>query len=103
MSNTQIEDAGYLETQTLLASYEAELSEMRIRQQEESSSLRAYDSAQQMITNLPKSVDQYNRDRTARDILTIINQLEKVKPQTTAYDDAITMMNFANKKLRQLR
>ena len=56
-----------------------------------------------MITNLPKSVDRHNRDRTARDILSIINQLEKVKAQTTVYEDAVTMVSFANKKLRELR
>jgi hypothetical protein len=103
LENVSLEDAGYLETQTLLATYETELSEMRIRLEEESSSQREYDSAQQMITNLPKSVDQENRDRTAREILTIINQLEKVKPQTTVHADAIEMMNLANKKLQELR
>jgi hypothetical protein len=61
------------------------------------------DQAQQMITNLPKSIDQDNRDRTTREILTIINQLEKVKPQTTVHANAVEMMNFANQKLQQLR
>lgn len=103
LDNVPLEDAGYLETQTLLANYEAELGEMRIRQLEEQESQQAYDLAQQMITNLPKSVDRLNRDRTARDILTIINNLEKVKPQTTVYADATSMINFANKKLEQLR
>jgi len=103
LEKVSLEDDGYLETQTLLATYEAELSEMRIRQQEESSSQRAYDLAQQMIADLPKSIDEYNRNRTGKDILRIINQLEKVKPNTTVHDDAIVMMNFANKKLKQLR
>ena len=53
--------------------------------------------------NHSKSVDQYNRDRTAREILTIINKLEKVKPQTTVHYDAVEMIGFANKKLDQLR
>ena len=103
LNKVPLKDAGYLETQTLLANYEAELGEMRIRQLEEQESQRAYDIAQQMITNLPKSVDRLNRDRTARDILTIINKLEKVKPRTTVYADAQSMINFANKKLKQLR
>ncbi len=76
---------------------------MRIRQQEESSSQSAYDSAQQMITNLPKLIDQSNQERTAREILTIINELEKVKMQTTVHADAMILMDFANKKLQQLR
>jgi hypothetical protein len=102
LSQVPLEDPGYLETQTLLATYEAKLGEMRIRQQEEESSQQAYESAQFMITNLPKSVAQDNRERTAQEILTIINQLEKVKPQTTVYTDALTMIDFAKQKLKQL-
>ncbi len=93
----------YLETQTLLAAYETELGNMRIRQQEEEESQQAYESAQSMITNLPKSVDRSNQEFAAREVLTIINQLEKVKPQTTVHADAVVMMNFANQKLKQLR
>ncbi|MEM8720505.1 MAG: hypothetical protein AAGE84_14575 [Cyanobacteria bacterium P01_G01_bin.39] len=103
LQQVPLEDAGYLETQTLLANYEAKLGEMRIRQLEERESQQAYNAAQQMITNLPKSVNQHNRDRTAREILMIINELEKVKLQTTVYNDAVNMMGFANKKLTQLR
>lgn len=103
LERVPLEDAGYLETQTRLANYEAELGSMRISHQEERESQRAYDLAQQMITNLPKSVNQQNRERTAKEILTIINQLEKVKSQTTVYADAVSMMSFANKKLKQLR
>lgn len=103
LEKVPLEDAGYLETQTRLANYEAELGEMRISYQEERDSQQAYDLAQQMITNLPKSVNQHNRERTAKDILNIINQLEKVKSQTTVYTDALSMMNFANKKLKQLQ
>ncbi|MEM7757633.1 MAG: hypothetical protein AAF298_05880 [Cyanobacteria bacterium P01_A01_bin.40] len=103
LERVPLEDAGYLETQTLLANYEAELGEMRIRQQEEQESEQAFNSAQRMITNLPKSVAPHNRDRTAREILTIINQLKKVKSQTTVHADAESMMDFVNKKLKQLR
>ena len=103
LENVDLEDEGYLESQTLLATYEAELSEIRIRKQEELESQRAYERAQQMIVSLPKAIDKYNRERTAKDILRIINQLEKVKAQTTVYEDAVAMMGFANKKLKQLR
>lgn len=103
LEDVQLEDAGYLETQTLLATYEAKLGEMSIRQQEEELSQQAYESAQEMIANLPKSVDQDNRDQTARDILAIINQLEKVKSQTTVYQNSLTMMALAEHKLKQLQ
>lgn len=103
LEQVPLEDAGYLKTQTLVAAYETELSNMRIRQQEEEQSQQAYESAQSMIANLPKSVDRFNREVTATEVLTIINQLEKVKPQTTAHADARVMMNFANQKLQQLR
>lgn len=98
-----LEDAGYQEAQTLLATYEGKLGEMRIRQQEEEDSQQAYKSAQNMIINLPKSIDQYNRDRTAQEILTIINKLETVKPQTTVYQDSLTMISLAEKKFKQLQ
>ena len=102
LERVPLEDAGYLAAQTLLADYELELGKMRIRHQEQESSQKAYESAQQAIANLPKSIDQYNRDRTAREILTIINKLEQVKPQTTVYPQARSTIDFANKKLKQL-
>lgn len=102
LEKVPLEDAGYLAAQTLLAGYESDLGEMRIRHQQEESSQRAYESAQQAIANLPKSIDQYNRDRTAKEILIIINKLERVKPQTTVYPEARSTIDFANKKLKQL-
>lgn len=101
LEKVQLEDAGYLKTQTLLATYEAQLGEISIRQQEEEVSQQAYESAQEMIANLPQSVDQDNRDQTARDILAIINQLEKVKSQTTVYQNSLTMIALAENKLKQ--
>ena len=102
LEKVPLEDAGYLEVQTLLADYETKLGEMRIRLQEEKESKQAYNSARRAIANLPKSVDRSNRDRTAREISIIVNLLEEVKPQTTVYADATSMMNFANRKLKQL-
>ena len=102
LAKVPLEDAGYSAAQTLLASYESDLGKMRIRHQEQESSQRAYESAQQAIANLPKSIDQYNRDRAAREILMIINKLEQVNPQTTIYPEARSMMDFANQKLKQL-
>lgn len=103
LAKVPLEDPGYLETQTLLAAYEAELSEMRIRQQEEEMSQRAYESARDKIANLPQSIDGANRDRTVREILTIINELDKVQPQTTVYTQAQSVMHSAEKKLKQLQ
>ena len=103
LQQVPLEDAGYLETQTLLATYEAELGELRIRKEEEEDSQQAYDFAKDKIANLPKSIDKNNRDRTAKEIVAIINKLEKVKPQTTVYQDSLTTINFAKKKLKQLQ
>ena len=55
-----------------------------------------------MIANLPKTVDRYNRDRTAKDII-IINKLEKIKPATTVYQASLDIKDFARQKLQQLR
>ncbi|MEL7409665.1 MAG: hypothetical protein AAFN00_22455, partial [Cyanobacteria bacterium J06558_2] len=43
LERVPLEDAGYLESQTLLAQYEGELGEMRIRYEEERASQQAYD------------------------------------------------------------
>ncbi len=96
------EDPGYVESQKLLAVYDTELKEFGIRQQDEEQSVQAYQSAQNLITNLPKTVDESNRDATANNILTIINKLEQVKPQTTVYEDARNMINSAENKKKQL-
>ena len=42
-------------------------------------------------------------DRTAREIINIINKLEKVQPQTTVYRESQTLISFAQKKLQQLK
>ena len=47
-------------------------------------------------------VDRFNRDRTVKEILMIVNLLEEVKLHTTVYADAASIMNFVNRKLRQL-
>ena len=55
-----------------------------------------------MIANLPQSVNESNRDSTSNQILAIINQLGQVKPQTTVYEDAQSMINFAENKKKEL-
>ncbi|MGB5969009.1 MAG: hypothetical protein WBG70_11840, partial [Spirulinaceae cyanobacterium] len=96
------EDPGYVESQKLLAAYEAELGNIRIRKQDEEESVQAYQSAQNLITNLPKTVNESNRDSTANDLLSIINKLEQVKPQTTVYEDARNMITSAENKKKEL-
>ena len=95
-------DPGYVESQNLLATYETQLGQIRIRKQEEESSQKAYKNAQDMIANLPQSVNESNRDSTSNQILAIINQLGQVKPQTTVYEDAQSMINFAENKKKEL-
>ncbi|BAZ44165.1 hypothetical protein NIES4102_11710 [Chondrocystis sp. NIES-4102] len=103
LNQVSLDDSGYLETQTLLANYEAKLGQMRIFQQQEQESQQAYELAQSMIANLPNTVDSSQRNTTTQAILNIINQLEKVHQQTTVYQDALALKNLADKKLQQLK
>lgn len=102
LSQIPLEDPGYLKAQNLLADYEANLGNHKIRQQVESDSIRAFDLAQSQMLNLPKQVDHNNREETIQQIQEIIVQLEKVQVGTTAYPRATELVTFAEKKLQTI-
>ena len=65
-------------------------------------SVRAFESAQSQIVNLPSTIDRNNQARTARQIRSIIFQLEKVHPKTTVYEQSKYLMNSAEQKLKEV-
>ncbi|AFZ25456.1 hypothetical protein Cylst_3304 [Cylindrospermum stagnale PCC 7417] len=99
--------AGYAEAQKLLATYETNLGQVRIRKQAEEDSLAALESAQREIQNLlasiPKDAKDLDRNRVSSDLQGIINRLEKVQNGTTAYLKAQELLLSAKNKLRQLQ
>ncbi|BAZ31982.1 hypothetical protein NIES4074_44550 [Cylindrospermum sp. NIES-4074] len=99
--------AGYAEAQKLLATYEANLGQVKIRRQAEEDSAEALESAQREIQNLlasvPTDTKDLDRSRVSSQLQGIINRLEKVQNGTTAYLKAQELLISANNKLRQLQ
>ena len=102
LERVPLEDPGYIPAQSLLATYKVNLGEVTIRQQAEADSVKAFDSAQSQIVNLPKQVNSNNRETVAREILQIIIQLKKIQPETTVYEEAQELIVFAEKKIQEI-
>ncbi|MEM9542499.1 MAG: hypothetical protein AAGA60_23790 [Cyanobacteria bacterium P01_E01_bin.42] len=97
----------YIEAQTKIAEYRANLAQTQIKRQEEQTSEQALFSAEKQIQNLlastPDDPTRVNRPQTAAKIQGIINELQKVKPGTTAHGKAQELLEFANAKLKELK
>ena len=96
--------AGYAEAQKLLATYEANLGEVKIRQQAEQESVDALEQAQRQIESLLASNTKYvERSLMVSQLQSIITQLEKVQNGTTAYLKAQDILLSAHSRLKQLQ
>nr|MDZ8062115.1 hypothetical protein [Nostoc sp. EkiNYC01] len=99
--------AGYTEAQQLLAIYESNLGQVKVRRQAEADAVEALSAAQREIENLlastPDDPQTLDRNRVSSQLQSIINQLEKVESGTTAYLKAQELLLSANNKLRQLQ
>jgi hypothetical protein len=98
---------GYAEAQKLLAIYETNLGQVKIRREAEADSVQALTTAQQEIENLlasiPNDPQNIERNRIISQLHSIINQLEKVEKGTTVYLKAQELLLSANNKLKQLQ
>ncbi|NEO97994.1 MAG: hypothetical protein F6K58_04690 [Symploca sp. SIO2E9] len=101
------EDSGYTQAQKLLASYKANLGQIKLRYQAEADATKALEQAQKQIegllTSTPTEANSVNRNLTISKLHNIINQLEKVKNGTSAYPQAQQLLLAADKKLKQLQ
>jgi hypothetical protein len=99
LERVPVEDAGYLDAQRLLATYQKNLSEVQIRRQEETSSVETLTLAKNKINNL---LAERNSDRNLiiSNLQSIIDQLQQVKLGTTVYPEAQTLLKSAQKKLQ---
>jgi hypothetical protein len=99
--------AGYAEAQKLLAQYNSNLGQVKIRQQAERDSAEALQMAQSKIERLlaatPTDANSVNRNRTVSELQGIINELEKVQNGTTSYLKAQELLLSAKNKLNQLQ
>ncbi len=98
-----VDDAGYADAQTLLATYQSNLSLTRIQLQTEQASVEALEEAQQLTQALVGSASGSDRDRLISQLQAITIQLRKVKPNTTAYIEAQQLLVNAEQKLAALQ
>ncbi len=95
---------GYLTAQQLLASYEANLAQIRIRLRAEQASNTALSQAKSRISGLLQAeIQSPNRDRQIGEIRIIMNELSAIQSGTTAYSEAQILKQSAQQKLDELR
>lgn len=98
---------GYAQAQKLLATYETNLGQVKIRRQAEAESVQAFSRAQREIENLVPSIptdpQHLDRNRVISQLHSIINQLERVEKGTTVYLKAQELLRSANNKFKQFQ
>lgn len=97
------QDTGYVEAQKLLAQYESYIGTVRTNLQTEINSVKALEAAKQETEYLFSNSNSFDRDRMLGKIQSITNQLQQVKPGTTAYAEAQQLMRSAQNKLNELK
>ncbi len=103
LERVPLSDSGYLQAQSLLAKYKTELARVRIEKQKESDSMAALEAAQIKIEQLLANNSYQNRDRIVAQLQGIIDRLETVEPDTTAYPKARELLASARRKLAQFQ
>ncbi len=97
------DDPDYVPAQKLLQTYKTKLTNVKIRREEEQQSVQAYEAAQRQTQTLLASVDQNAKTLTPTQtgqLQEVVATLKKVRPNTTVYADAQTMLKSAQSKLR---
>lgn len=100
------DDPGYLDAQTLLATYQTNLNKVEIRKQTEAEAIDDLEEAiakiEQLRDFLSRNPASADRDYIISQLRTIIRQLEQVQPGTTAYSQAQELLDSAQQKLKQV-
>lgn len=96
------DDPDFVEARSRIVAYQQNLNTIEERIQIEQESIRAYEIAEQMSRNLIESADPTLLDRSEmrRKFQNVINQLDKVKPNTTVYARAEAMRISAEKRMK---
>jgi hypothetical protein len=98
LQNIRVQQPGYLEAQKLLATYESNLGIVKIRKQAETQSTEtlkeALNDIRRFTANPPSDTNQFRAELQG-----IINQLQTIKPGTTAYKEAQQLLLSAQKRL----
>lgn len=97
----------YAEAQNLMATYQGNLSQIKIRKQAEVESVRALEQAKQeyaqLIASLPASGGGLDPNVAIGRIQGIMNSLDRVQQGTTVYTEAQTWIRSAQNKVRELQ
>ena len=100
LEDVRVEDPDYLEAQKLLATYQTNLGIIETRLQAEtesqSSLKQANEQIQSLIASPPSDPQQFQAQ-----IQGIINQLNTIKPGTTAYKEGQRLIALAQQRLKQ--
>lgn len=101
------DNEGYGEAQQVLAEYQNNLGVVRAFKDKETQSQQALSRAESLIQNLlrstPDDPEQVRLNDVAGSLQGIINELDKVQPQTTSYVKAQELRTFADNKLKELQ
>lgn len=96
---------GYTAAQRLLAEYEAQQGQIRVRHATEAQAVRSFEQAQaqinRLIENTPRDIKQIDHSYTASQLQQIISQLETIDNGTTVYPEAQGLLLSAKQKLKQ--
>lgn len=104
LEKVPLDNPGYLDAQTKLAQYESNLGTAKIRLEAEETSTEALQKAKYLIAQWQKSAASEAPDRgyLMGQLREIINDLESVRPGTTAYAEAQKLLQFARNKQNDL-
>jgi exonuclease VII small subunit len=102
LSTVSREDsAGYQQAQQKLAEYRDNLEQIRIRRQQEDDSVEALERAQTLTDALVERTPP-DKQAIAVSLQRIIRELRKVEKGTTAYQEAQTLLQDAQRKLNEI-
>ncbi len=107
LKQVPVEDPGYVEAQKLHAKYQRNLGIVRTRLQAEQASVEALERAKNQIETMLASTasdgSPVNQNQLIAQLQGIINQLETVKPGSTAYPEAQQLLQLAQKRRKQFQ
>ncbi|MDB9526661.1 hypothetical protein PN498_11720 [Oscillatoria sp. CS-180] len=100
LEQVPVEDAGYNEAQRMLAEYQNKLGVIQEQLVKEQRSRQALESAQQKNIELADRVQNLDAARYAGALQSIVNDLNRVEPGTTAYEPAQQLLAAVQERLR---
>jgi len=98
-----VEDPGYGDAQKLLAAYQTQLGEVRVKRETELNAVETLQQSQDLIQSLVMAAPtRLDHNQLRGQLQEIMTQLESVPTQTTAYPEAQRLFQLAEQKLAQL-